>query len=113
MSSTSKEARVILALKALQDDEELSLRAAAKLYNVLVSTLGYRRAGRALRRDLPANSRKLTDLEEKAIVQYVIELYERAFPPRLCGVEDMANRLLHIRDAPPIGKLWAHNFVKR
>src|SRR5690349_17816697 len=113
MSSALKEARVILALKAFQDDKELSLRAAAKLYNVPVSTLGYRRAGRALRRDLPANSRKLTDLEEKAIVQYVIELYERAFPPRLCSVEDMANQLLRIRDAPPVGKLWAHNFVKR
>ena len=113
MSSTSKEARVILALKALQDDKELSLRAAAKLYNVLVSTLGYRRTSRTIRRDLLANSRKLTDLEEKTIVQYVIELYERAFPPRLCGVEDMANQLLRERDAPPVGKLWAHNFVKR
>jgi len=41
MSSALKEARVILALKALQDDEELSLQAAAKLYNMLVSTLGY------------------------------------------------------------------------
>ena len=105
MSSASKEARVILALKALQDDEELSLRAAAKLYNVPVSTLGYRRTGRALRRDLPANSRKLTDLEEKAIVQYVIELYERAFPPRLCSIEDIANQLLRICDASSIGKL--------
>jgi len=91
MSSASKEARVILALKALQDNEELSLRAAAKLYNVPVSTLGYRRAGRALRRDLPANSRKLTDLEEKAIVQYVIKLYKRAFLPRLYSIEDIAN----------------------
>ena len=113
MSSASKEARVILALKALQDDEELSLRAAAKLYNVLVSTLGYRRTGQALQRNLLANSRKLTDLEEKAIVQYIIELYERAFPPRLYSIEDIANQLLYIYDAPPISKLWAHNFVKR
>ena len=91
MSSASKEARVILALQALQNDTKLSLRAAAKLYNVPVLTLGYRRTGRAIRRDLPANSRRLTDSEEKAIVQYVIELSERAFPPRLAGVEDMAN----------------------
>jgi len=47
------------------------------------------------------------------IVQYVIELYTRAFPPRLCGVEDMANQLRRVRDAPPVGKRWAHNFVKR
>jgi hypothetical protein len=25
----------------------------------------------------------------------------------------MANQLLRIHDAPPVGKLWAHNFVKR
>jgi hypothetical protein len=113
MSSPSKEARITLALKALENDKKLSIRAAAKLYNVPVSTLGYRRTGRAIRRDLPANLRKLTDLEEEAIVQYIIELFERAFPPRLCGVEDMANQLLRIRDAPPVGKLWAHRFVKR
>ncbi|EAQ88886.1 hypothetical protein CHGG_05505 [Chaetomium globosum CBS 148.51] len=34
-------------------------------------------------------------------------------PPTLRGVEDMANHLLRERDAPPVGKLWAHNFVKR
>ena len=31
----------------------------------------------------------------------------------MCGVEDMANQLLRVRDAPPIGKLWAHRFVQR
>ena len=113
MSSALKEARVILALQALQNDTGLSLRAAAKLYNVLVSTLGYRRTGRAIRRDLPANSRNFTDLEERTIVQYVIELYVRAFPPRLSSVEDIANQLLRVRDAPPVGKLWAYWFVKR
>ena len=113
MSSTSKEARVILALAALQNDKKLSLRAVAKVYNVPVTTLYDRRAGRSARRDIPANSRSLTDLEEKTIVQYVIELSTRAFPPRLRGVEDMANQLRRVRDAPPVGKLWAHNFVKR
>jgi len=28
-------------------------------------------------------------------------------------VEDIANRLLRKRDAPPVGKRWAYNFVKR
>jgi hypothetical protein len=28
-------------------------------------------------------------------------------------VEEMANRLLADRDAPPVGKRWASNFVKR
>jgi hypothetical protein len=108
-----KEARVVLALKALENDEKLSLRAAAKLYDVPVSTLSYRRAGRTARRDTAPNSKKLTQSEEEAIVQYVLELDARSFPPRLRGVEDIANHLLRVRDAPPVGKLWAYNFVKR
>ena len=113
MPPTSKEARVILAIEAIKNDENLSLRTAAKLYNVPESTLRYRRSGKPARRDIPANSRNLTDLEEQTIVQYVIELYTRAFPPRLGGMEDMANQLLRVRNAPPVGKRWAYNFVKR
>ena len=113
MSSTSKESRVILALQALQNDENLSILAAAKIYNVNRMTLTRRRAGKPARHNTTPKSRRLTDSEEKAIVQYIIELDTRSFPPRLRGVEDMANQLLRVRDAPPVGKLWAHNFVKR
>ena len=102
-----------MALEALQNDKNLTERAAAKIYGVDRRTLGRRRAGKPARRDMPVNSRKLTDLEERTIVQYILELDARAFPPRLRGVEDMANHLLYERDAPPVGKLWAHNFVKR
>jgi hypothetical protein len=105
MPPTLKEARVILALEALQKDEELSLRAAAKLYNVPAPTLRDRRASRPARRDTTPGKKKLTQSKEEAVVRYIIELYARAFPPRLCSVEDMANQLLRARDAAPIGKL--------
>ena len=113
MPPTSKEAKVILALEAIRNDKNLSLRAVAKLYNVLESTLCSRRAGISVRRDTIPNSRRLTDSKEKAIFQYVLELALRSFLPRLCSVEDMANQLLYVRDAPLVGKLWAYNFVKR
>ncbi|KAK3364271.1 hypothetical protein B0T25DRAFT_563300 [Lasiosphaeria hispida] len=70
MPSTSKEANLILALRALQNDKDLSVRAAAKIYNVNRTTLAQRRAGWPSRRNIPANSRKLTNLEEKTIVRY-------------------------------------------
>ena len=105
MPSSSNEAHIILALQALQNDENLSERAAAKNYRVDRRTLGRRRASRPARRDTTPKSRRLTDSEEKAIVQYITELYTRSFPPRLRGVEDMANQLLRVRDAPPVGKL--------
>jgi hypothetical protein len=113
MSSASRESRVILALEAIQKNPKLSLHAAAKIYNVTVNTIRNRQDGKPARCDTTPNSRRLTNLEEKAIVQYIIDLAARSFPPRLRGVEDMANQLLGVRDAPPVGKLWAHNFVKR
>ena len=113
MESTPYEARIILALEALKSNTKLSFRAAAKLYNIQRTTLQNRHAGKLARRERPANSRKLTDLEEETIVQYILELDTRSFPPRLAGVEDMANQLLRTRDTHPVGKLWAHNFVKR
>jgi hypothetical protein len=113
MDSISYEARLNLALGALRNDQNLSVRAAAKIYKVSHTTLTQRRAGRPARRDTLANSRKLTELEEETIVQYVLELSTRSFPPRLCGVEDMANQLLRARGAPDVGQRWASNFVKR
>ena len=57
-------------------------------------TLTRRRPGRYAQCNTTPNSRWLTDSEEKAIIQHIIELSERAFRPRLADVEDMANQLL-------------------
>lgn len=94
MSCISYEARVNLALEDIQNDKNFSIRAAAKIYNVTINTIRNRRDSKPARHDILANSRKLTDLEERAIVQYIIELATRSFPLRLYSVEDMANQLL-------------------
>jgi hypothetical protein len=113
MESTSKEARVNLALAALERNPAPSIRAAAKIYNVPKTTILRRRKHQLSRCDTMPNSRKLTNLEESTIVEYILDLDSRSFPPRLSGVQDMANRLLADRDAPPVGPRWASNFVKR
>ena len=113
MSSIPDKAKVILALKALKNENELSIRAAAKLYAVPYTTLYRQRAGRRAQCNIPANSHKLTDLEEQTIIQYFIKLCTLSFLPRLYGVKDMANQLLHIRDASDVGIRWATNFVQR
>jgi hypothetical protein len=74
VSSSLYEARIILALEALQNNEKLSLGAAAKIYNVDHTTLFHRRAGQPARHDTVPNSRKLTELEEQTIVRYIVEL---------------------------------------
>jgi hypothetical protein len=113
MSHKNDEAQVQLALLAMQNDPKLSARAAGGIYNVDHEKLSRRRRGMQSRRDIPANSRKLTNLEESVIVQHILDLDSKGFPPCLSGVEDMANRLLAERDARRVGTRWAHNFVKR
>ncbi|KAM6509943.1 hypothetical protein FALCPG4_19040 [Fusarium falciforme] len=113
MSQFNNEANILLALKALQDDPKLSLRRAASIYQVHHWTLYRRQKGVQSRRDWIPKSRKLSDLEEQIIIQFILDLDSRGFPPRLRGVEEMANRLLADRDASPVGKRWASNFVKR
>jgi hypothetical protein len=105
MRKKSHESELILALQALENEPELSIRTAASTYIVDSSTL-------ARRRDNIPDSRKPTD-SEKSIIQYVLNLDSRSFPPRLCNVEDMTNKLLTDRDAPLVGKRWASNFFKR
>jgi len=46
----------------------------------------------------------LTPSEEETLIQYILNLDTRGFPPQICGVEDMANLLLATRCAKPVGK---------
>ncbi|RKK08425.1 hypothetical protein BFJ68_g18388 [Fusarium oxysporum] len=113
MPQPSNEARILLALQALQNNPKLSLRRAAKIYEVGFGTLRNRQNGIQSRDAWVPKSRRLTDLEEQIIVQFLLDLDSRGFPARLRFVEEIANSLLADRDASPVGKRWAHNFVKR
>src|SRR6478609_9261687 len=113
MSQPLDEARILLALQALQNDPKLSLRRASNIYKVNYWKLRRRQNGIQSRRESIPNSRKLSDIEEETIVQFILDLDSRGFPSRLRFVEEMANSLLADRDASPVGKRWAYNFVKQ
>ncbi|KAK1837436.1 transposase, partial [Colletotrichum chrysophilum] len=55
----------------------------------------------------------MTQVEETVILERVIDLIDRGFPPRLDDVRDMADCLLDERDATRVGPRWAENFVRR
>jgi hypothetical protein len=107
------EPQIQLALQALKQDANLSQRRAAAIYNVPQSTLSDRLAGAQPQRDYKPKSRKLLLTEEETVVQHVLDLDARGFPPRLAAVKDMADSLLAERHQDPVGQKWAANFVKR
>ena len=100
----SYEARIVLAIKAIDSGQIPSVRTAAKVYHVSRTTLQRRMDGIRARHDCVANSSILTKLEKKAIVRYIIDLDSRGFSPSLDEVRDMADMLLKVRDAPPVGQ---------
>jgi hypothetical protein len=113
METPSNERFIILALQALKNDPRLSVRKAAKIYKVSPTTLAQRRKGKPSRVETIVKSRKLSNLEEKTIVQRVLKLDSQGFPVWISGVEDMANQLLRERDASLVGRNWASNFIRR
>jgi hypothetical protein len=89
----SKEAQVQTTLQAIRRNATLSQRRAAAIYSVSRATLGYRRARRPPQADRWPKSKNLTKLEEDVVVEHILELVARGFPPRLAAVADMANSL--------------------
>ena len=110
---SSKEAQINLAIQSLKQNPQQSIRSVAKIYSVSETTVRRRLSGQLSRRDQAAKSRLLTILEEEIIVREILDLSLRGFPPRLAGVEDMANLLLADRDTRRVGSRWAQRFVKR
>ena len=109
----SEEADIQLAISSINTKQIQSNRSAAAVYNVSEATLRRRRAGMAARRDCQPNSKKLTKLEEEVIVNHILDLDLRGFPPTYAAVRDMADRLLAARGAGQVGVHWPRNFVKR
>lgn len=109
--SKTKEANIILALKAIQNNPKLSARHASEIYKVPRTTLRNRMAGRPARQDTHANNKRLTKIEEEVIVQYVLDWDSRGYSLVLADVEDMANSLLRDRGSGAVGKHWAQRFV--
>ena len=64
------------------------------------------------RRDIPANSTKLTPIEETVLLETILDLDMRGFQARLADVAAMADRLCTDRDTSRVGTRWAERFVK-
>ena len=110
---SSNERQIQIALQALKQDATLSQRRAATIYNVSHTTLSDRRAGRPSQADRWPKLRNLTKLEEEVVVEHILELVARGFPPRLAAVANMANSLRAERNMGQVGTNWPSTFIKR
>lgn len=111
MENLSKEARITLALQALHNDPNLSIRKTITIYSTPATTIRDRRDGKPSRRDFTLNLKLLTDSEEIAIVKYILQLDSQGLPPWYTNVKDIANHLLSECDTRRVGVRWVKNFV--
>jgi hypothetical protein len=116
VQQVQKEGRLALSKHAIQTRRILSCRQAAKLYDVRRSTLQDRIKGALPQATRNAQKRKLHQLEEQALVQWILELDRRGFPPQIIDVRRMADHLLAARGQTPppqpVGKCWVDRFIK-
>jgi hypothetical protein len=95
---------MLLAVQFVRQNPKANIRKIARIYKVPRKNLYRRIQGIPTRLDTINKAQKLTKLEEEAIVRYILDLDSRAFPPRRSSVEDIANRLLIVRDSRYVRK---------
>ena len=114
-SKAQQEGRLLLARQAFQNNQFSSIRQAALAYNVPPKSLENRLNGRVARVLTRANNHKLTPTEEQVLIQWIISMDNRGYPPRVCAVQNAARLLLQQRVGPSasIGINWPTRFIKR
>ncbi|KAF7573312.1 hypothetical protein PtrM4_082170 [Pyrenophora tritici-repentis] len=100
---TSREGRLSLAIASYRNNPKQSVRALAAAYDVPKSTLQTRLHGVQPRSEILSTRRKLSPIEEQSLVQWILDLDRRGFPPHIIDVRRMADTLLAARgqDPPP------------
>jgi hypothetical protein len=110
-----QEGRLLLAIQIIKNQELSSIRKAAEVFNVPLSTLTTRLNGITYRAETRANSHKLTIFEEQSLYKWIISLDDRGAAPRPDTVRDAANILLRTRGSDPpttVGKNWYKNLLE-
>lgn len=84
--STSREGRISLAIASYRNNPTESIRALAKAFNIPQSTLHTRIHSTQPRSETASVNRKLSAVEEQSLVQWILDLDRRGFPPQVIDV---------------------------
>jgi hypothetical protein len=107
------ESTLQLAVQATIEDRDESERRVVTAFSVPRTTVRRRRQGALSRRDREPNSKKLTKVEEEALVQCILNLDQQRIGATRAMVQDIANNLLSKRGREPVSKCWVDNFKTR
>lgn len=106
-----------LALEAFHKGSFTSKTACATAFDVPKRTFMTRLNGTTSRREMPANGRKLSDLEEETLSRWILSMDQRGLPIRISNVHHLARLLLSARSKPckstSISERWVSRFIER
>ncbi len=74
ISIPTQEARIILTIKAIHTAKRISIRTAAKAYNILRTTLTDQLVKHIAKRDIRNGRHQLTPTKKESLIQYIIDL---------------------------------------
>jgi hypothetical protein len=95
------EARIQNAIRALEIQEKPNISKTAREFNVNVRTLNARFRGRPSLKDRAPTNRKLTDEQDKTIIQYIETLEGFLIRPLPQMIVDAANSVLKADHSDP------------
>jgi hypothetical protein len=93
-----------LAIQATIKDHNKSERRIVTAFSMPRTTVCWQRQGALSWRNHKPNSKKLTKLEEEALVQCILDLNQQGIGATRAIVQDIANNLLAKRSGEPVGK---------
>lgn len=112
--TTPKELQISAALQTLADDSNLSIRAAARLYNVSERTLRRRRNYGLSRQASHTHQQLLSPAQEEVFVDWIVTLEANGHAPTHNTLREMAGQIsIENGGTGTIGKKWLQSFFQR
>jgi hypothetical protein len=111
-----QEGRIQLAIQALKNREVTTIRRAAVVFSVPLSTLHNRMKGAQYKAEQRNHTFRLSETQEEALVEWILSRDRRGVAPRVAHVGQMALLILQAESPTPpkpLGKNWITTFIKR